>query len=64
MKQDADPITPTLTLPGLAAGRYRITFWNTRESADGRLAIRFPPLRTDLAAAVRRVGDHGRFRIR
>jgi hypothetical protein len=61
----ASPIEATLLLPGLAAGRYRLAFWDTREGRpagdaeattdpQGRLPVRFPPFRTDLAVAVRR----------
>jgi hypothetical protein len=63
VRQDAEPVTPDLALPGLALWRYRIRFWNTEEglpagcveadrSADGKLHVRLPPLRTDLALAV------------
>jgi mannan endo-1,4-beta-mannosidase len=69
MRRDAEagePVCPGLRLPGLAAGRYRVTFWNTLEGRcegcveagrepDGALHLRLPPLRTDLALAVRRV---------
>ena len=65
LRRDADPARPAVALPGLAEGRYRITFWNTAEGrcagcaetggpVDGRLAIPLPPLVTDLAVAVRR----------
>jgi hypothetical protein len=65
VRKDAEPVTPDLALPGLAPGRYRIRFWNTEEgrpagcaeaglSADGRLHVRLPPLRTDVALAVGR----------
>jgi hypothetical protein len=65
LRKDAEPVHPTVTIPGLAEGRYRITFWNTaagriegaREAergADGRLRIPLPPLVTDVAFAVAR----------
>jgi hypothetical protein len=55
VRRDAEPVSPELRLPGLAAGRYRVTFWNTEEgrcagcteverSADGTLRLLLPPL--------------------
>jgi hypothetical protein len=64
LRKDAEPVRPVLVLPGLSGGRYRVTFWDTAagrpvetaeacRGADGRLSLPLPPLRTDLAIAVR-----------
>jgi mannan endo-1,4-beta-mannosidase len=66
VRADAEPVTPTVAIPGLGAGRYRVTPWDTVtgrclgcfevvHAGEGTLAIPLPPLRTDLALAVRRV---------
>ena len=66
VRKDAEPVDAAVSIPGLEQGRYRITFWDTvagrcagcveaERSADGRLALTLPPLRTDLAIAVRRL---------
>lgn len=66
LRRDAEPASPAVALPGLAEGRYRITFWNTAEGrcagcaevegpVGGRLGVELPPVVTDLAVAVRRV---------
>jgi mannan endo-1,4-beta-mannosidase len=63
--QDAAPLHTTLSLPGLRAGDYRITAWDTRQGAatnvtmqrhqgQANLCILLPPIATDLALAVRR----------
>jgi hypothetical protein len=65
LRKDAEPVEVTLSIPGLGPGRYRVTPWDTvagrclgcfeaERGADGRLAAPLPPLRTDLAVAVRR----------
>ncbi|MFL6196648.1 MAG: hypothetical protein ACJ75H_20870 [Thermoanaerobaculia bacterium] len=67
LRKDAEPVAVTVAIPGLAAGRYRVTPWDTVageclgcseavQEGDGRLRIPLPPLRTDLALAVRRMG--------
>jgi hypothetical protein len=64
LRKDVEPVRPVLSLPALSEGRYRVTFWDTGEGrpvetveacrcADGRLSLRLPPVRTDLAVAVR-----------
>jgi mannan endo-1,4-beta-mannosidase len=65
LRADAEPIQPGVTLPGMAAGRYRLSFYATRgegvvgtadvEHAGGALAITPPSFVTDLVAAVRSV---------
>jgi hypothetical protein len=65
LRKDATPAEPVLIVPGLAEGRYRVTFWDTVEGREigtaeaGKvncegLRIPLPPLRTDIALAVRR----------
>lgn len=64
LRPDAPPITPSLILPGLDPGRYRITAWDTdrgapagvveAEARGGRLTFFTPPFTRDLALAVRR----------
>jgi len=64
MRRDAEPIRPELRIPGLAAGRYRASFWDTVEGRpvgesviekDGVPSLRLeaPPIRADLAIAIR-----------
>ncbi|HEY3568377.1 MAG TPA: hypothetical protein VGP73_10635 [Thermoanaerobaculia bacterium] len=64
VRRDAEPISVTLKIPGLAAGRYRVTPWDTVDgkclgcfevshSGGGPLSLPLPALRTDLALAVR-----------
>jgi mannan endo-1,4-beta-mannosidase len=66
LRQDAEPVSPAVAIPGLAPGRYRVTFWDTvagrcagcveaEPAADGRLTLSLPPMRTDLAMAVRSI---------
>jgi hypothetical protein len=66
VRADAEPVSATVAIPGLGAGRYRVTPWDTVagkclgcfeavHTGEGKLAIPLPPLRTDLAVAVRRV---------
>jgi len=63
LRRDAEPISPRVRVPGLKAGRYRITAWDTRAGAvvgafeadggDGGLAISAPPFVSDVALAIR-----------
>jgi hypothetical protein len=65
LRRDAEPAAPTLALPGLAGGRFRVTVWDTAEgratacfeaeAGDGKLAVTLPPTSTDAAVAVRRL---------
>ncbi|MDQ4135440.1 MAG: hypothetical protein M3158_04595, partial [Pseudomonadota bacterium] len=65
LRRDAAPVNPHMVVPGLEAGRYRVTAWDTlagtaRESFEtegqsGQLAIPVPPFAADLALAVRRI---------
>jgi hypothetical protein len=65
LSTDATPINPHVLIPGLGAGRYRVTAWDTfagtcRESFEvegrgGPLAFWAPPFATDLALAIRRI---------
>jgi hypothetical protein len=66
VREDAEPVDLAVSIPGLGAGRYRATPWDTVEgrclgcfeadhSGSGKLTLPLPPLRTDLALAVRRV---------
>ncbi|SER22864.1 mannan endo-1,4-beta-mannosidase [Faunimonas pinastri] len=60
---DAPPHELTVTVPGLDAGRYRVTAWDTKaggeteifeaEAADGMLRLEGLRLSTDLALAIR-----------
>jgi hypothetical protein len=64
LRRDAPPISPELTIPGLAPGRYRVTAWDTLaggergtkevDCAGGALVLQTAPFATDLALAVRR----------
>lgn len=62
MDPGAAPIRPVVSIPGLAAGRYRVTAWDTRQgrataelsvNSSGCLYFEVPDLRTDLALAIR-----------
>ncbi len=64
MRRDAETMRLTVTVPGLEAGRYRVTGWDTRAGRevapatdqDGAV-LTLPPFVGDLAvAAVRRAG--------
>jgi hypothetical protein len=66
VRADAEPVDLSVSIPGLGAGRYRVTPWDTvagkclgcfeaDHAGGGKLTVRLPPLRTDLALAVRRV---------
>jgi mannan endo-1,4-beta-mannosidase len=56
------PLPVTVAVPGLAPGKYRVIFWDTRQgevgraevmlAAPGDLSIPLPPLSHDLALAV------------
>ncbi|MDP8916927.1 MAG: cellulase family glycosylhydrolase [Pseudomonadota bacterium] len=62
LRPDAAPITPSVIVPGLDPGRYRITAWDTDrggpagtlegEARAGRLSFFTPPFVRDLALAV------------
>jgi mannan endo-1,4-beta-mannosidase len=65
IRRAAEPARPCLILPGMGSGRFRVTLWDTVEGretgcleadrgADGRLHLPLPPLRGDVALAVRR----------
>ena len=65
LRRDAAPVDATLSLPGLRAGNYRVTAWDTclgnatsvttlRHQGQGNLCIPLPPIATDLALAIRR----------
>lgn len=67
LRRDAEPLHAEVRIPGLVAGRYVATAWDT-EAGEGRgeweaeatvadgLLLRLPPFTTDLAVAVRRAG--------
>ena len=64
LRQDAKPTSPHVRIPGLGAGRYRVTAWDTRagvalgaSEVDGGgagLSISVPPFVADVALAIRR----------
>lgn len=65
LRQDAAPLHTTISVPGLRAGDYRITAWDTclgaatdvttqRHAGHGDLCVPLPPVLTDLAIALRR----------
>ena len=66
LRRDAEPRPVELRLPGLDPGRYQATAWDTLDGSavgvcestarNGELALTLPPIRTDLAVAVRRAG--------
>ena len=64
LRRDAVAIAPRLRVPGLAAGRYRVTAWDTaaghasttieaEATHDTGLALVVPPFATDVALAIR-----------
>jgi mannan endo-1,4-beta-mannosidase len=65
LRRDAPPITPHVLIPGLRAGRYRVSAWDTLTGSgrgsfdvvggDGPLAFWTPPFATDLALAIGRI---------
>ena len=63
-------VLASVRTPGLCPGRYSVTAWDTVTGASqgvgeiehdgtGALSIMPPPITTDLALAVRRLGDTG-----
>jgi mannan endo-1,4-beta-mannosidase len=65
LRRDAAPISPTVHVPGLVAGRYRVTRWSTTLGAadavwdatqpgDTALSLPTGPLVSDAAFAIRR----------
>jgi hypothetical protein len=63
----APPLSPGVTIPAMEPGRYRVTFWDTRQGraagaldlahpGGGALSFRAAPFAADLALAVRRTG--------
>lgn len=65
LRPDATPVHARVLVPGLAAGRYRVTTWDTAAGAargtceqehDGAemLTVTLPPITNDLAIAIRR----------
>jgi hypothetical protein len=65
LRRDVAPVDATLSLPGLRAGDYRVTAWDTclgnatsvttlRHQGQGNLCIPLPRIATDLALAIRR----------
>lgn len=64
LRRDAEPVAPVLAIPGLRAGRYRATAWDTLSGVavaefqydhtrDGQLCLEAPPFVADLALAIR-----------
>ena len=64
LRQDAPPVPVSIALPGLRAGPYRMTVWDTRAGAvsasldvihdgDSPFRVALPPIRSDFAVAVR-----------
>jgi hypothetical protein len=66
LRRDAPPICPEMTIPGLAAGRYRVMAWDTVAGAERgsceikcggeALVLQTEPFATDVALAIRRIG--------
>jgi mannan endo-1,4-beta-mannosidase len=66
LRREVAPLRAQLRLPGLGSGRYRATAWDTLRgiptevcefsTRDGECDLTLPPIRTDLAVAVRRAG--------
>jgi len=65
LRRDVAPLCTRVTFPGLAPARYRVTAWDTSTGtpvaewhhdhhAHGPLTLDTPPIRADLALAVRR----------
>jgi mannan endo-1,4-beta-mannosidase len=63
---DAKPVELRIRVPGLSAGRYSITGWNTRDGLicalsevqkgnEPFLPVQVPPFVTDLALAIHRL---------
>jgi len=68
LPRDAEPVTASVTVPGMRAGRYRVTAWNTHRgcaaaefgvenAGNGELCFDTPGIVTDMAFAVRRVDE-------
>ncbi len=66
VSQTARPVSLQVSVPGMAAGNYAITLWNTSTGftkgvlttphpAAGNLVINLPPVITDIALAIRAV---------
>ncbi len=66
LRRDAEPMSCSVGVPGLTAGRYRVTAWDTvtgsavaecghRHAGGGVLELRPPPFTADLALAIQRV---------
>lgn len=62
---DAEPISPTIRVPGLGSDRYCVTVWNTLEGrscvefevekgGEPLLRLQLPPFATDVAVAIQR----------
>jgi mannan endo-1,4-beta-mannosidase len=65
MHPGAEPVSPSIAVPGLSPGRYSVTVWNTLEGrayatfevakgAEPVLHLQVPPFATDVALAIRR----------
>lgn len=65
LRREAVPLSPTVSLPCMAAGHYVVTAWDTdqgaetatfeiRHSANGPMNVQSSPLARDLAFAIRR----------
>ena len=70
LRRGSGGVLASIRVPGLCPGRYRVTVWDTVTGASpgahelehdgtGALSITPPPITTDLALAVRRLGDTG-----
>jgi hypothetical protein len=65
LRKDGDPVDVVVTVPGLRAGLYEATFWDTARGevissveargTGGELQVPTTPLVTDVAIAIRRV---------
>ena len=64
--KQAPPVSVTIIIPGIAAGNYRVYFWDTLpgkliEQKDvqandaGNIVVNIPPVITDVALAVKRI---------
>ncbi|HEV7253672.1 MAG TPA: hypothetical protein VGN97_11335 [Mesorhizobium sp.] len=64
LRRDAAPISPALAIPGIGAGRFTVTAWDTREGRAGpsfaaensaaALRLQSPAFVSDVALAIRR----------
>ncbi len=69
LDENAGPLAAVdVSLPGMAAGHYTVTLWNTREgrvvqcetlclATAGAFVFRIPQIQTDVAVAVRQTGE-------